>query len=48
MSIHIEARQSKKYDATIYFLTKPGFPKQLILSAEELVQIAEYVDVHGL
>lgn len=48
MSIHIDARESTKYNATIYFLTKPGFPKQLILSAEELVQIAEFVDDHEL
>ena len=48
MSIYIDARESNKYNSTLYFLTKPGFPKQLILSADELVQIAEYVDEHGL
>lgn len=48
MRISIEARNSEKYGEVIYFLTKPGFPKRLILSADEMKQIAEFADEHEL
>ena len=48
MAVAIEGRWSDKYGRTIYFLTKTGFPHQLILSAEEVAAIADFADENNL